>query len=183
MKPIAIVLVFAAIGLSRPALAQPSGNAGANAPAPAGSEAAPAQPTAAQLAAAMDLLDANGSITSMGAMLDSLAPIEAEQIRREHPEIDIATSAKVLTAVRNEIVSREDEYKRIVAAVYARHFSEDELRKLAAFYRSDVGRKYIEMLPVLIKEVTPVGASWAAGVAVDAVRKVLKTMDNSRQHA
>jgi hypothetical protein len=37
-------------------------------------------------------------------------------------------------------------------------------------------------MPVLIKEVTPVGALWAEGVAAEAIRKVLNQMNVSSQH-
>ena len=183
MKPIAISLALAMAGIAAPAMAQSSGSNAPNAPAAAGTQATPAEVSPEQLAAAMELLDANGSIANLGTMLDSLAPLEAEQIKHLDPNIDIATSAAVLTAVRNEIISRKDEYKRLIAGVYARHFSIDEMQKLTAFYRSEAGQKYIETMPSLIKELTPVGAAWAAGVTMDAVRKVLKAADNSRQHA
>ncbi|HEX3651977.1 MAG TPA: DUF2059 domain-containing protein [Rhizomicrobium sp.] len=182
MKCVASLLVLVLTGLvGGPALSQANDRTVSSAQV-APPEASPAQPSPGQIAAAMDLLDANGSMTNVATMLDSLAPIQAAEIRREHPDIDAETLGVLQKAVRTDIVARQDEFKRLIATVYARHFSEDDLRSLAAFYRSDVGRKYIERMPVLIKEVTPVGALWAEGVAAEAIRKVLNQMNVSSQH-
>jgi hypothetical protein len=171
-------------GMAAPTVAQQT-----NAPAAANTRGATAptapatEPSPGQMAAAMDLLDANRSTANIAAILDTLAPIETQQIRREHPGIDPATLDALQKAIRDEFVAREDDYKRMVAAVYAEHFSEEELRKLAAFYRSDVGKKYIDAVPTLLKEMGPVGASWGAAVAMEAVRKFLKVRENLGQHA
>ncbi len=137
------------------------------------SAAAP-KPVDSHMAAAMDLLQANGSLGSVGALLDALAPIQALEIQHEQPNLSAAQIASIQAAIKNEFMARIDELERIVAAGYVDKFSEDELRTLAAFYRSDVGKKYVETVPTLVKSLAPAETAWALSVARDAVLKLSK---------
>lgn len=135
------------------------------------------------LAAAMDLLDSNGSLKSVSSMLDAMAPLQAREIRKQRPDIDDATLASLQKAVKDEIIAREGEYKLILAQIYERHFTEEELRTLTSFYRSDVGKKYVGSIPDLIKEATPAAALWAQGVVADVVKRVLDRVKAQGDHA
>lgn len=145
-----------------------------------GAETTP--PPDSHLAAALDLLDSNGSMKSVSNILDAIAPLQAQEIRRQRPNIDEATLASLQKAVKDEIVAREGEYKLIIAQVYEHHFTEEELRALAAFYRSDIGKKYVGTMPDLIKELAPVGTAWAEGVAADAIKRVLNRLKSQGDH-
>lgn len=46
-------------------------------------------------------------------------------------------------------------------ALYARHFSHDDIKGLLAFYQSDVGKKAIEVMPTLSREGAAIGERWA----------------------
>ncbi len=69
--------------------------------------------------------------------------------------------------IQAAFVSSEDEYKRLVAIVYAQHYSEEDLQALTAFYKSpDVGQKMLKESPEVTKETMAIGngcgrsASW-----------------------
>src|SRR6185312_198731 len=129
------------------------------------------KPVDSHLAAALDVLDANGSMNNMNAMLDAMAPIEAQEIKRETPTADDATIAAAQKLIHDALVAREDEYKQMVAAVYKSNFTEEELKTLAAFYRSDVGKKYITTVPTIIKEMIPLATLWTQRVMQDVTAK------------
>jgi len=44
--------------------------------------------------------------------------------------------------------------------IYMRHFDEEELAELVAFYKSPIGRKMIERMPQVMQEGTQIGAEW-----------------------
>src|SRR5262245_33697472 len=46
-------------------------------------------------------------------------------------------------------------------ALYARHFTHDEVRGLLAFYATDLGKKTIKTLPTLAQEGATIGQQWA----------------------
>ena len=141
-------------------------------------QAAPAAdaPSKEQIDAALDLLKANNSAGNMTAALDTMLPIEAVAIKREHPDADDAVIQKLLGVVRETVKTHADELVQIYAISYARHFSIDEMHTLAAFYRSDVGQKYIQSLPVLMKEVTPTAVSYIQKLIIQSVQDTIAHM-------
>jgi hypothetical protein len=45
--------------------------------------------------------------------------------------------------------------------IYAKHFTHDEIRGLLAFYSTDLGKKVIVSMPVILQEGATVGQQWA----------------------
>jgi len=139
------------------------------------SQTAPA-PSKAQIDAAVDLLKANNTAGNTAAVLETLLPIEAAAVKREHPTADDATIKKLLDVVRDTVIAHEDELIQLYAVAYAQHFSVDELHALAAFYRSDVGQKYIQSIPVLMKEVAPLGIAYLEKLIAQSVQDTIAHM-------
>lgn len=50
---------------------------------------------------------------------------------------------------------------RGLARVYARHFTDEEIRSLIAFYETPLGRKVTETLPAIAQESMQVSTKWA----------------------
>jgi hypothetical protein len=138
--------------------------------------------TDSHLSAALDLIDANRSLDNISAMVDTMAPIQAMAIKRQNPDLSAAQIAQLQSTIKSEMLARMDELKLIIARAYAAHFSEDELHTLAAFYRSDTGKKYVTAVPAMLKEVAPAEAAWAIQVAQDAARKFAEKPNDSKDH-
>jgi hypothetical protein len=133
----------------------------AGAPAFAQDSAPPADKLSqAQIDAATDLLKANNSAANMQAMLDVILPLQAAEIRRQHPTASDETIKQLLKIVNDAISSHTDDLIRLDAIAYAKHFSVDEMHALASFYRTDVGQKYLKELPSLMKDVTPIAVAY-----------------------
>jgi hypothetical protein len=135
-----------------------------------------ASPSQVQIDAALEVMNANGSAANLMAMIDTLAPIEAAQIKKEHPGASDAIIATLQGVVRTAVVAHQDDLLRLYAIGYARHFTVEELHALAAFYKSDVGQKYIHEIPALVKDMTPVGISYVQKIAVAAVEDAIQKL-------
>jgi hypothetical protein len=144
--------------------------------APAFAEEALPTPSDAQVDAAMALLKSNHSTDNILAIMDSLAPLEAAAIKRQHPDADEKTVQSLQDLVRSTVVAHQDEILHIYAVGYAQHFTIDELHALTAFYLSDVGKKYITEIPALVKEMTPVGVVYIQKVVNAAVQDAIVRM-------
>ncbi len=169
MKKIAAVLCFAFSVAGAPALAQT-----AAAPGGAPAQAAP-DPAAAQ--AVRDLLDSmnyrklvGDAFSRMAAQMPQMMRSGAEATVRNTPNLSDAERAKrmadidkrlasvgpVMTQLFNDPTLVEDMIAEIVP-LYARHFTADEMRQLAAFYRTPVGAKALEKMPQLMGEGMKIG--------------------------
>jgi uncharacterized protein len=150
------------------------------APLAAGAQPAEAVPTEAQISAALDLLAATHAVDTFNTRLDALVPLETAQIKRAAPSLNDSQVALIEKRLRDAITARQSELLRIQAIEYARHFDEKELHDLAAFYRSDLGQKYIAAAPALAQEIAPVVQKWMQNVAGEAVQDLLKSLPNTQ---
>lgn len=105
----------------------------------------------------IEFMDVTGMPTAMRKMFDSLAnavfdrfPEEAEDIRKAFDKIDT-----------NDLVKE-------MVPLY-RHLSEDNLRDMISFYKTETGRKLIELQPTIMKESFAIGQAYAERVLLEAV--------------
>ncbi len=117
-------------------------------------------PPESRIAAATALLNATNAMANVTQLIDSMLAAEAHEIKRKFPGSDEAKFAAVEKLMHDAFLNRQDEYKRLVAIVYAQHFSEEDLRALTAFYQTPVGKRYVETMPSMIKDMMPVGMVW-----------------------
>jgi uncharacterized protein len=142
----------------------------ADPPAP---PAAAAQTADSHLAAAIDLLDAQNAKANMTTMVHLLMSGVESSVRQSHPGASDEKLKLFNEAFEEEITNSTDDLLKLQAKIYAEHFSEDELRQLAAFYRSDLGKKYISELPVIMKETVPLGVQWGQMIAPRAINRAM----------
>lgn len=64
--------------------------------------------------------------------------------------------------------ARQAELESMIAAVYDRHFTADDLRQMLAFYDTPVGKKLLATLPTVTQESMAAGREWGGklGAAV-----------------
>jgi hypothetical protein len=60
----------------------------------------------------------------------------------------------------------------VIAAVYDRHLSSEELRQLIAFYRTPVGRKVIAEMPVIVQESMQAGQTWGTQIGTSVAAQL-----------
>ncbi len=65
-----------------------------------------------------------------------------------------------------------DEFIDLVVPVYARHFSEEEIDGLLAFYRSPLGRKVLQNLPAIASESQEVGRRWGSEIGARVAQQI-----------
>jgi uncharacterized protein len=53
-----------------------------------------------------------------------------------------------------------DELVDMLAPVYQKHMTENDLKKIIEFYQTPVGKKYAEKTPVIMQESMQVGQQW-----------------------
>ena len=121
------------------------------APARAQSPPSPA-PAAEAMAAARDLaaLMNGDTVGQMSAALT--AQIWPNIERQLGPKVDAATLAELRVEFEHALSSFTGEVMRDSPAVYARHFTAEELRAMLAFYKSPVGQKALDTMPTVMTE-------------------------------
>jgi hypothetical protein len=138
--------------------------------ASAAAQSASEAPADSHLAAAIDVVNAADIAAPALKLIDRMIPEISARVHSQNPNIDEGTVKAFLDDVQVEMSGSVDEYTRLLALVYEKHFSEDELRALAQFYRSDIGKKYITETPGMVSEIQNAGVAWVGAAVAKATQ-------------
>ena len=138
--------------------------------------AAPAAESKAdRLAAAQDVLAATGGAKQFDRIIPLISNTLRDAMVRAHPKLEQPLS-EVFKAMLAGFAERTDAMMSEVAEAYARLFTVVELKAVAAFYRSDVGRKFVQTAPKLAAEGIRIGRKWGDIISRELRAKVEQEM-------
>jgi hypothetical protein len=108
-------------------------------------------PTPEHVALARAVLDFTGARSSFDGVLLKLLTDARMAVLRTRPTLQ-ADLETALLAVGEKLKDSDQELTNQIALVYARKFNEQELKDIAAFYQSPVGKKLVAEMPSVLKE-------------------------------
>jgi hypothetical protein len=95
-----------------------------------------------------------------------------DQLTAENPKI----SENMKTAVKDEVskmlAEKMPELSRQLIKVYAKYFSQEEIKGLITFYESPLGQKTIRSLPQVLNECMLIGKAWGKGLEPELIRRI-----------
>jgi len=112
----------------------------------------------------MKLLNYTGA-TSLSAQL---ATLMTRAIIQQTKAPQATAGAIVSEVVQSTLASHTNGPNGLVARlvpVYAKYFTHDEIKKLLAFYESEIGKKTLAVIPMALQEGAQVGQAWANELA------------------
>jgi hypothetical protein len=126
-----------------------------------------AQPAADEaLRAARDLMSVMRTTDQVKQMLPSIMQLLKPAIVQGRPEVE-RDFEKVMPILLEGFNERLSGLVDAMALVYARNFSPDEMRQMMTFYRSLVGQKVLEKMPVVMQESMSVGQAFGQRVGAE----------------
>ena len=117
---------------------------------------------------------------------DLILPQAAEALRGEMIQKDPNLEAAISSAVDEEVLklaSRRADLESESARAYADIFTEEELKGIAAFYASDIGKKLIDQGPLASRKVIEAANIWQAGIGRDLAEAVAKKVKAAAEAA
>jgi hypothetical protein len=145
--------------------------------------AAAVQPAAAdeikpsQLAAALDAITAAQIPQGFDNILPRLAAQVEDSIIRARPDLHTQITQTV-EATALKLADRKGDLNNDIARVWAKTYSEDELKQIAAFYKTPAGQKLLANGPQIAKDTLTAAKQWSDRVGaelLDKSRDALKT--------
>jgi hypothetical protein len=118
------------------------------------------------LAAARAAIDAINATDQF----DQILPTAAETLRTELLKKDPNLSDQIATIIADQSVAlagRRADLEAEAARVYARVFSEEELKSISDFYATPAGKKLLSEAPILVRELVQAANIWQEGIARD----------------
>jgi len=119
-----------------------------------------------QVKVARSALDALGATVNFDNILPSLAErLKASLIQaspNHEAEINAVVDEQALT-----LAPRRADLEREAATIYAKTFTQEELKAIADFYNSAVGKKLLKDGPIATRELVRAAEIWASGIQRD----------------
>jgi uncharacterized protein len=166
--------LFAAWSLSARAAETTAPAAPTPAP-PASTSAAPAAPSPAAIAAADDILGAIGLKQSVAIVVPGMMAELETNVTRTRPEIRDSLRA-TLKAIQPEFDQTARQTYVQAESLLASQMSEQEITQVAAFFDSPAGKKYVQVTPVFLQNLSDVTGAWREKLSTDILERARAEM-------
>jgi uncharacterized protein len=132
---------------------------------------------AAASAQAQDVTDAQiaaarQAISSMKVTdnYDNILPNLAERLKAQFIQASPNFQTQISTIVDQQALAlapRRADLEKEAATIYAKNFSNDELKQISTFFNTDAGKKLLTNQPLIAREMTRAAEIWANGISRD----------------
>ncbi len=122
------------------------------------------------MAAALAVINATTATQSFDTRLPQIANDVTNRLIRARPDLH-QEIADTVQAIALKLVVRRQELNQDVARVYAKAFTEDELKTIAAFLKSPAGQKYQTDGPAVFRDTLQALQAWSDRVGAELLDK------------
>ncbi|GGE37515.1 hypothetical protein GCM10007276_13660 [Agaricicola taiwanensis] len=128
------------------------------------------------LALARAVIDFTGAGNSFDNIVPQILADAQALILRTQPALQ-SDLAAVVPQLEQEFEKRRDDLLNDIARTYAESFSEDELKQIAAFYQSAIGRKLTETTPKVLEQSYVKARNWGQAVSSEVMIRLREEME------
>lgn len=133
------------------------------------------EPTQAHLDAAREAIRALDATDQFDIILPSTAEQLKASLIQATPNLQKEINATV-NAQALELASRRGDLEREAAAVYAKTFTQEELKGISEFYSSPAGQALLKKGPLVTRELLKAAEIWSNGISRDLATSVAKAL-------
>ena len=131
--------------------------------------------TPEHLAAARELVAASGLASSFLEVIPSLMGQVNLTVTNTRPEL-IPDMKATLEALAPEFGKYPEDMLNTAARIYPAVMTEQECKDALAFFRTPVGKKFIDVQPTVIGNMNPIIQNWAQQVSAKMMERVREEM-------
>ena len=129
------------------------------------------RPSAAAVQAAEEIINLKGGANMFQSLVPSVIEQNKSILVQQNPALqkdanDVSEQLKTSFAPRSAEVIKE------VAALYASHFTDDEIKQLLAFYKSPLGKKVLSEEPKAAEQSMGFAQNWAVRFSDEVLAKM-----------
>jgi hypothetical protein len=142
-------------------------------------QAAPTYDPAA-LAAARQLI----LVTRSDDMIRQILPIMVKNlsaaIAKENPAKTEIINKLMQDSFVPAFMAHLPEFQEQIAAIYATNLTADDMNQLIAFYKTPVGQKYLQAVPIVMQQTMVVAHVWGKQVGQEAMQKLVDELKKNK---
>ena len=116
--------------------------------------------------------------TNMSIMFVEMAETFMQPYFEDHEnpeELDLAKPSRLRAVFQEEVRMGQDELKWALAGIYAKHFTENELRDIVRFFDSPTGAAWLDKRLLIQTDSEQLGLEWGKLLTKRVFQRVKKT--------
>jgi len=111
-----------------------------------------------------ELLEVSNSLALAQQMSEAFNMQMMAYLKRERPSVP-AHVIEGLTEEINRVISENlPDFVEHVIPIYHKHFTAEEIKQMIEFHSTDLGKKIVRTMPMLMKESMEAGQAWGRGL-------------------
>lgn len=126
------------------------------------------------------LMELTGALR-MGERFGELISARMAELYRsngtEVPDSLVTIITEEIRALVDEAAREEGGLMDTLYAIYHEHFTHDDIKRLVAFYETDVGRKAVRVMPILTRQAAKAGSDWGAAMGPVVAARLRDRLD------
>jgi len=134
-----------------------------------------AQPSAASVALARDVVEAKGALNMFDSVIVGVIEYHKNVLLQSNPNLQKDLN-DVTTRLSTEFAPRRANLHAEIARAYASRFTEQELKEIVAFYKTPLGKKLIVEEPKGVDDATKRVDEWANKFAEEVLVRIRAEM-------
>ncbi len=134
-----------------------------------------ADPSPEHLALARAVIEFTGATKSFDGVVPQLVQEARSMILTTRPELKNDLD-DVLPTLQAELEKNEANIVNSISKIYANHFSEEELKEIAAFYQSPTGKKLTTATPDMLRQSFGEIQGWAQKTSSEVMTRIREEM-------
>ena len=120
------------------------------------------------------LLAVTGALAIGQQMSDAVVIQMSEALKASRPDLP----PELFDAMRDEVNGVIEEnlaaFSELVIPLYHKHLTHEEIKGLLHFYKSDLGRRTIKVMPTLMQESMSLGLRWGQALGPEIQKRVIE---------
>ena len=137
----------------------------------AGAASAQTRPTVASLAMAREILELKGGLKMFDPVVTGVIERHKSLMLQSNPMIQTDLN-EIAGKLHADLGARRLELQNEVVSLYAKAFTEPELKAALAFYKTPLGKKLIEQEPKILDDGMKFADGWAQKLATEVVQRM-----------
>ncbi|MBT5414707.1 MAG: DUF2059 domain-containing protein [Rhodospirillaceae bacterium] len=130
-----------------------------------------------KFALAQELVGAAGMNSIAEQMTQNLIVEMTRSLKQTNPQLPEKANGIVQAVVEETAEARMGDLNGQIARLYATSFTLEELQSLVAWYGSGIGKKALQVLPIIAQQSIELGKQWAGTVGQDAANEAVKKLE------
>ncbi len=134
--------------------------------------------SASHLAAARKAINASKSTEQLDLILPRQAETMKAELIRNRPDAEAQINI-IVDETAISLAPRRGDLEAEAAQIFVRNFTEEELNQIADFFGSDAGQKFLDLSPLVLREIQRAAQVWTNGINRDMSEQVLQKLQEA----